>query len=44
MKKYEMPEIEVKVFALEDVIATSAETGCLADCPNDNCPSALDWG
>lgn len=43
MKKYEMPEIEVKVFALEDVIATSPET-CFTDCPSDYCPSATPWG
>ena len=30
MKKYEMPEIELKVFALEDVSATST-----SDCDND---------
>lgn len=38
MKKYEMPEIELKVFALEDVIATStgAEEG-------DACPNQTPW-
>ncbi len=34
MKKYEMPEIELKVFALEDVIATSTEAGGEENCPN----------
>lgn len=35
MKKYEMPEIELKKFALEDVIATSIE------CQDED---ATDWG
>jgi len=34
MKKYEMPEIELKMFALEDVIATSTD-GPAEGCDND---------
>ena len=35
MKKYEMPEIELKKFEIEDVIATS---GCAED------EDATEWG
>lgn len=36
MKKYEMPEIELKKFALEDVIATSVD-----ECDDQD---STDWG
>lgn len=37
MKKYEMPEIELKLFVVEDIIATSTDLGDDGDaCPTGN--------